>query len=243
MLYFIADSRDGAAKSGCNVCCCESFSVRPGETNKVSIDYAGWAAFTAERGLSCGTEFSLSECQNCGNESTDFGESIFLRGASNVALAGDLKNSIIGGVGSNVYTFAILPLYGPNSGKITAFNPLTGVFTYMSNTNYAGYDKFFFTATDQDGNKETHEVAIVIDNDISDPTPYPDPEFTPAISIDKRRVKVNRQGMELSFPIEASPDATVGNIYRLEIRQPALDCDCGKYWHVSCYDISIGKCG
>ena len=46
----------------------------------------------------------------------------------------------------------------------------------------------------------------------------------------------------LRFPVAISPGAKVGDIYRLTIRAPAMDCDGTTYYHVSCYDITIGKC-
>lgn len=67
--------------------------------------------------------------------------------------------------------------------------------------------------------------------------------FTKDISIPAGRISVDRKNFLLRFPVSVSPGAATDNIYRIIIRQPALDCDCNKFWHEMCIDITVGKCG
>jgi len=50
----------------------------------------------------------------------------------------------------------------PSQGKITQFNPITGVFTYIPDNNFKGTDAFQFSVIDNDGLK-SNEVTVTIE--------------------------------------------------------------------------------
>ena len=60
------------------------------------------------------------------------------------------------------------------------------------------------------------------------------------ISVPQNRISI--RGNVLSFPLVVSPLASVGDLYRLTVRQVAMDCGASFFAHVSCYDIAIVRC-
>lgn len=235
MLYFIADARDGAAKSGCNVCCCEAATARPGEVNKVEINYAQWSLVTAEKGLSFGTAIEISPCTNCG-EASSIATDAFARTLTNTDYVGTLADPVA--TGSLLYQ--VLAIYGPRNGEVTAIDAGTGAFTYRPNPGFTGIDRLFFKVTDEDGGSSIGEFIISVDPVVG--AQNRQPGFENALSIPAARVNIDRKSQTLSFPLDASPKARPGDIYRITIRQPAIDCDCAKFWHSMCLDVTITKC-
>ena len=240
MIHLTVDPRANIDLSGCNVCCCQSFSVRPGETNKASINYAPWSVPTAEKGLACGTQIEISPCQNCSDPTGLQAGSSFIRSLYETPYSGDLSEIVLNPDSLNL-KYVILSFYLPKYGQIE-LNQTTGQYTYTPNQYFKGIDSFFYSVEDIDGNvqKEIGEVVFAIQE--ANDTPLSNPGFTPDIDIPSSQINPDRVTHILSFPIEVSPAAKVGNIYRITIKQPALNCDCYRFYHESCYDIQVGKC-
>jgi hypothetical protein len=56
------------------------------------------------------------------------------------------------------------------------------------------------------------------------------------------RAKIMVRNPTIQFPLEVSPAAVTGDLYRLTMRTPAMDCDGNVFYHIWCTDINIGKC-
>jgi VCBS repeat-containing protein len=70
-----------------------------------------------------------------------------------------VSDTVVGGdVDGDTLTFATTS--SPIHGSVTAFNPVTGAFTYTPDTNYIGGDTFSFTATD--GTLTSAPAAVTI---------------------------------------------------------------------------------
>lgn len=238
MLYFNADPRDAYAsgQSACNTCCCEKFNLSPGEVNKLMINYSTWAAPLGGIGLQPRTQFSIEK--KSGEEPDDAPNSINLQVATTVGVAidGDIAATSSSPTGKTL-VFGLVPLSGPDHGQVTVNED--GTFEYTPDGLYVGYDRFFFTVSDGDYTV-IREAAVKVSK-TAPATPLPDPNFTPDIRVDPKTVNVTT-GFMMSAQIAASPSVSVGSVYRMVIKQPALDCDCNEYFHLSCYDIIIGKC-
>lgn len=225
---FIVDSRSGAGPAGCNTCCCQKFSAAPGEVNKLTISYAPWSAPIGGHGLSSKTKFEIGPCASCGDD-----EPAVTPAAARTPAGEPLQFNLSANVTDPTpqTKYALLGLYGPEHG--VAEVDASGQLTYTPDSGYAGIDRFWWSA---DGKVAEFVVAIDGDSEI------PFPAFTPPVSIPKNQVSVDARMHTLSFALAISPGAAIGDIYRISILQPALDCDCNKFEHLSCYDLVIGKC-
>lgn len=229
MYNFDANARSGSGQAGCNTCCCEHMSALPGETNKISINYAAWSVPIGGHGLSSRTRISVSECKSC-NPDDPLVNPAFARTLVNSPLLGDLSAQYPDA--SPETRYAILDVYGPERGRVNLMED--GTFTYDPNAAFVGIDRFWFSA---DG----HVGEFVISVDASEENPNPQPAFTPAIDVEGQP-SIDGRYHSMSFALSASPAAVPGDIYRITVRQQALDCDCNKYDHMSCYDVTISKC-
>ena len=242
MPHFMADSREENAASGftgsCGTCCCKRATARRGETQKWSIDYAPWSVPLGGRGLSPNVEFFLEKASE--DQRPDImlvPETVLLALASGDTVANRQINATDPQGGT--LTYAMVPLEGAASGVAT-LTP-TGSFSYVPNPGWSGVDRMFYSVTDADGNARVGEIAIRV-NSAPPAVQYPAPTATPAVSVIKSRASVDQVSHQTTFPLMVTPAAVVGDVYRLTIKQPALDCDCEPYFHVSCYDVAIVKC-
>lgn len=230
MLFFTVDPRNGAKSvDACGTCCCESIAARPGEVNGVLISYAAWAAPLGGHGLTNETTFEFEGV----SVSPPLVDSAFARTVMNTPLAGNLTALFPNPEGEPV-EYEILDLYPPAGGIVEL--GANGAFTYTPTPLFTGIDRFWFSINGNIG-----EFVIAVDP--SAEQPIPQPPFTPAVYVPVKGRGVNSQANTLRFMLNVSPAAKPGDVYRLNIRQVAIDCDGNKYVHVSCYDISIGSCG
>jgi VCBS repeat-containing protein len=206
----------------------------------MTINYAPWAVPIVGKGLGCVPQFDLQQIQTCPAPTGDnlppvaSGIISFVTTAGAIAAA-DLK-TFVTDPESDTLTFAALSMYGTKHGKLTFRS--NGTFDYaLTDASYTGYDNFFFTVSDGVNPAVTMEAIIRV----TAATPVPT-NGTPSIRIDTSRATVHQYMYMLTFPIEVSPAAQPCEIWRLTIRQSALDCDCNCYYNVSCYDIVVGKC-
>lgn len=213
MWDFVVDPRDGySSGNACNSCCCRDFAARPGESNKVNIDYTPWVLPLRGKGLSLQTSIDF-----LASHSPDVVQ---------IAIVTPLNQTVIVGLPTGS---SPIPMYMPNHGTYDFTTD-----TYTPDAGYEGPDRFFFK--DPDG--LVGEVAICVGSTgIA-------PPFLPPIDVPPRKVSVNQKWNTLSFPLVISPAAMPGVVYRITVNQPAMDCDLSNaYTHISCYDVTIGKCG
>jgi hypothetical protein len=208
------------------------------------IDYGEWVIPLGGRGLSSQTAFEIEKIVDSsvvgGNQPPTIP---FLPFHTNMndPLADSLVPDVVDPEG-DAMTFKALSIYGPKKGKLVLQS--TGSFVYTPNTGYVGYDNFFFEVKDGVSRPVVGEVLIAVDP-TGPAAPLPGPnanQLTPDVVVRQATVVVNNRANTVSFLVEVSPAARVGDVYRLTVRQQALGCDSEVYYHVSCYDITIGKC-
>lgn len=230
MYFFSVDPRNGASSvDACGKCCCESISARPGEVNGVMVSYVAWSAPLGGHGLTNKTTFEFENV----SVTEPLVNSAFERTPFNTTLAGSLAALFPNPEGEAV-EYEILELYPPLNGTVELGE--NGAFTYKPATSFTGIDRFWFSIN---GNVGEFVIAV-------DPAQGPQiaqPPFTPAVYVPLSRRSVNPQTHVLRFVLGVSPAAKPGDIYRLNVRQAAIDCEGNEYFHISCYDISIGSCG
>lgn len=238
MLRATVDPRINALSGGdsCVSCCCDSVSVRPGETQPMVINYAPWAVPFARKGLTCDPQFDLQQMQTCavptGDNLPPFATEIplvYVVPVDNVILNDKIKDD-----DSDPLTFSTVPLYSAKYGKVVLLPD--GQFSYLpADVNRIGFDRFYINASD--GVNPPVMFEVVVNQGMAT---FPVPKATPKVSIINPNVDNNM--FTLSFGIAVTPNALPCEIYRLTVRQGAMDCDCNCYYHISCYDIAIAKC-
>jgi hypothetical protein len=226
---------DQKSASGCVQCCCESVSLKPGEIQPLYLNYAGWAAPIAGKGLHCAPQVEIELKNTCpppmgGNlPPVKSGEAMFSC-AVNGRLYADLRVLVKDPEGVAL-AFNVLPLYTPQHGKLILNTD--GRIDYTPFRGYQGYDRFFYSASDG-VNSIVSEVLIGVG---VQPTLA---DLTPALSVGS--AVVNHVYYTVVLPLIASPAAQPCQIFRLNIRQGALSCDCIAYYRVDCCDVHIATC-
>jgi hypothetical protein len=243
MLQFTVDARDGVQSSnGCATCCCEPAVARPGETNLWQINYAPWAIPIGGRGLSVNTIFDIEKKTGATSPAGNQSPAVAFKASAvtfNTPLTDTVATSVVDPEADDL-TFSLLPLYGPSNGEITF--DAAGAFTYTPHAGFSGYETFFYQVSDGQSAPRIGEVSLAVSL-ASPATPLPlKTKGTPAVRVRREGLVILQSWAAIQFPVEISPAALPGDIYRLTIRQEALDCDCNPFYHVSCYDISIGRC-
>ncbi|MEY9235396.1 hypothetical protein ABIF78_007719 [Bradyrhizobium japonicum] len=232
MLHFTVDDQQ-AARSGCQTCCCEKLSLKPGTTSKVSVGYAPWAVPIGE--LHCAPQFLIEQMETCpapvgGNMPPAATSEVKFSTAVNALLDNDLKN-MIKDPELVALTFKLLTLYGPKHGKLDL--KADGTFSYMPVTNFSGEERFYVSASDG-VNTAIFEVMIAVGVDPASMIATPHISVGPAV--------VDQRYFTVYFPVTVAPDAQLCEVWRLTVLQAALDCDCQCYTRSDCFDIGIAKC-
>jgi hypothetical protein len=245
VLYYEADPRDGGQGTGCNTCCCQTLSLRPGETNLVTINYAPWSLPIAPPGIVPTMEFAITHDQSaCPTTAIDgflppTNTNQTLTTAAGAPLVVDLgANAAPAG---NTFSYEIVPMNGPLKGTFTATGaPGSGQFTYTPNPGQTGFDYVTYRMIDAQGREvvRTVQVSIGVHSDRADLSRLSLVPF-----IDPSKVKTNGHNQTVSFPIYMPMTCRPCDEYRLTIRQPARDCERNEYNHLSCYDIRCKDCG
>ena len=238
MLSFAVDPRDNAGPIGaCSSCCCASASMRPGETVPWVLNYSSWLSGIGGRGLVLSPTFDMQKLSlptPGGHQPTNTDYSFST--AFNTALTASVATNAVDANGDTL-AYALVTAYGVQQGALT-LNPATGSFTYTPLAGFIGYDLFWYTTSDGINPPVTHAVQITVNPQSGS---LAAPPAIPPIAVNLKAVNIMANA-GLRFPVAISPGAKVGDIYRLTIRAPAMDCDGTTYYHVSCYDITIGKC-
>lgn len=237
MLVYYMDARDGAAGE-CGVCCCQSAKMAPGETNKWQLNYASWSMPIGGYGLTVNTDISITKVQDAVASSGNLPPIVTFAGFTatlNTPLAGDLTTFVVDPESDHM-TFAAMPLYGPQHGTLEVNE--NGSFTYTPLGGFTGLDRFFFKVKDPT-NKAVVGEALIGVGTASAPV---ESLLTPEVTVDGGKVRVSPGYQSVEFPIAVSPAATPGDIYRVNVRQQAMDCSGTPFYHVGCFDLFIQSC-
>lgn len=237
MLHFYANPRDGAAGSGCNTCCCEATSARPGETNGFSINYAQWAVPLGGPGLTSQVQFEVEPRDGCAPGPSD--ASVSTPALFSTPVNTDLSGTLTGAVENpkaEALVFKLAQFGGASNGTVTV-NP-NGTFDYKPGAGFNGYDRFWWQVEVGGGNPIIGEAVIGV-GAVAAPTAAAN--GTPMVSVVKSSVKVDPRTYTLTFALAVSPAARPGCFYRLSVRQQAISCE-ACFTHLSCFDVRIGKC-
>lgn len=241
MLMFTVDGRSGtpAGLNPCNTCCCMQATAKPGETNPWLVNYAAWAAMMTGPGLVGSTVFEIVKQNSAPAGGTNLPPTN--RDYSFIGTQDDVINGVVSTNAadpeSQALSYSVIDLYGPSSGTIS-FAP-NGTFVYTPFPGFSGYDEFFFATKDGINLPVINKVQLTVNPPAPKPA-LPAPPVIPVVNVPRRQVNVSSP--ILRFPLEISPAAVVGDVWRMTIRQPAVDCDGNNYYHIACWDITIGKC-
>lgn len=238
MNVFTADPRDAFANNGngCNACCCGQATARPGETNKWTINYAPWSLPLGGRGLTDRVDFSIEAQRQSPDGRAPTNTNKFFAGTFNEEIEGVLSTGAVDPLDGEL-SYELYQLSMPKFGDVTV-NP-DGTFVYTPTLGFFGYDTFYYI-TKNEAKQVVNQVIIAIP--VLNGAPLPAKDFDKPISINQKSVRVDKSLHILTFGVVASPIAQLGDIYRMNIRQHAIDCDCQEYTHISCYDITIVNC-
>jgi hypothetical protein len=236
MLSFVADPRDAysANSKACNSCCCQPASARPGEVNKWSVNYAGWSANLSGRGLLNKTVFDIEQVSTGNDPNAPTNTNYYFPVVFNTQYAGVVStNAVDPDEGELKYT--VDRLIPATNGEVTM--QANGSFVYKPNIGFTGYDEFYFV-TDNGNKRVVNQVILGVAPQNADALPAK--AFDKPLRVIQRSVHVDND--VLTFALEASPILPIGEVYRMTIRQPAMDCDCTEYFHMSCFDIATVIC-
>jgi hypothetical protein len=239
MNVFTADPRDAFSgmAQGCNACCCGQATARPDETNKWMINYAAWAWPLGGRGLTDRVEFSLSKRDQSVDSRAPVNTNKRFTAEFNTEFEGDVSTGSSDPL-EGTLTYALYQLNPPKFGEVE-LNP-NGSFTYTPTLGFLGQDKFY-VVTSNEAKSIINEIVIRV-QDPDAPSADADIPFDKPLAVVQKSVRIDREANTLSFALQASPLAVVGDIYRMQVKQPAIDCDCQEYTHISCFDITIVNC-
>lgn len=215
-------------------------SMRPGETNKVSINYAPWVLPLGNgANLMCSTDIDVqldeAGCPQATGSNPPPSNTSYKVWTSGAAVVADLAANAA--PTSGTFEYERTPLSGPYNGTVV-IDPATGQATYTPNGGFKGVDRFYYTMTDASKRSIIKEVVVEV-SDVENSVPAP---FTPAVSVDMGKLIVNDRTQTVSFPVSVSPAARSCEIYKINVKQFARDCSGACFSHISCYDLSIGKC-
>lgn len=244
MKFFTADPRDGSHGGACDTCCCQPFSLRPGETDIMVINYAPWAVPIGNGvALMPQLEFSYEyDASACSNAQIDgfvppTHTSPTIATAINTAVNIDLTAGA--SPAGNTFTYRVHPNAGPQHGAITPYdsNFTDQPFSYTPNANWQGDDIIWFDQKDAQGRINTFPVKA--DTGATGPVVAMP---TNAVRIDMSQVVVNQRLFEASFPVSMPPGTPDCARQTMTVKATARDCDGRIFTHLSCYTITTGKC-
>lgn len=234
MPYFSIDptKQNGA---GCATCCCEPASALPGSIDKWVLDFAEWAVPVGGKGLS-ESAFVIEKLYDAPRRIE------VTNGAANTPIntnaTFDASTLVTGNPDGLALKYSLLP-FDTFSHGTSSIDKNTGIISYSPLNGFTGYDRGFVAITPDSGSPVVVEVVFSVNPASGN---LPAPKFTPELSVPGDRVHAYSGQYAIEFALVTSPAVSVGDIFRLSVKQTALDCDCKPFTHVSCYDIKIGKC-
>jgi Bacterial Ig domain len=241
MQTFQIPATDSVDASQCNTCCCTTVRVPAGATDKWTLLYAAWSTPIGGQGITANVSFDiqLKTAPLVGQTNNPPVPNLLLAVTPHqTALVSALTAT---DAESNPLTYAVMPLHGPTNGSVVV--NADGTFTYTPNPMFTGYDRFFFTVSDTFHNPVVGEAIIGVSPVGGPAIAAPTASMaTPHVTVRPKNVKVNSPWQSLTFPLEVSPQAKVGDVYRFLIRAQSVDCDCVPYYRTDCVDVIISAC-
>lgn len=244
-------------RGGCATCCCEPISLRAGETQLVTLNYAAWTIpimANGGPGLIPTPQISIVEdATSCHNDAIDgfaapaTGGDIFVEPlalAINTTLTLDLTDDVT--PANNAFEFTLHPVSGPYHGSLTA-SPLSGTsWVYEPAAGFTGYDQFWVKINDAQGRTIIRPVNINIGAATTIPPKGWGPAAAMGLQVDRSKLKVNSNLQTISFAIYMPPANDAETIdacrrYRATIKAFARDCD-EEYTHITCIDVTSAGC-
>lgn len=242
-VQFVANPRNGLADDGfspcASRCCCEQVNIVPGETNRWYINYASWLAGLGGRGLVTPVdinisrlmpEYVLSAPNATPPTNLDYDFAVMNDATLNDSVA--TNATMPEGV---TLTYAMRQGSGPYHGIASLSQ--TGGLTYRSNQNFVGIDSFEFSTSDGINPPLVNRAIIAVSSATKTVSIVSSEKL---LEVPLSRIAV--QSPLLTFALVADQQIRVGDVYRMTIRQAALDCDASYFYHTSCYDLSVVKC-
>lgn len=223
------------SNSECSSCCCSEVYSAPGESDSWNLDFGAWAIPIGGKGLS-------ETAVNVEKLRTPPSTGVVPKFIANET---DLNTPFVGTAAASFdidagiqVKYGKLPFDGPKYGTVTV-DPDTGDMTYTPLNGYAGWDRFFLTASQENGKMTISEVAIGVKPTVG---VLPSVAPTPDILIPEKGITLLRNIYTVKMIVAVSPAVRPGSIYRITVQQTALDCDCNELRNISCYDLTVGKC-
>jgi len=248
MLYFTAEARDGISGANgnlCGTCCCVALSLRPGETNLVTVNYAPWSVPIGFPGIVPTFQFDIKlNDENCPTgpidgfappQNTNYqAPNTPVNTPVNMSVATNLTPAL------NSFTYEILPLWGPYKGQVTQPGGNTSPnLLYTPNSGFQGWDVTWVKVTDAQGRSVVRSVVWSVGLTLG----LPPREYTALVPfIDLTKVYTDQHFQTVRFAITMPLSCRACDEYRLTIKQPANDCDRNQFFHLSCYDIRCKSC-
>lgn len=239
MLYFDANPRDGvSAGSGCNTCCCEKFSLRPGETNLLHLNYAPWSLPIGK--LARATSADVVRINKTCEEGQIDGFTHPQNGSYRVSnkqcapIEFDLCDHAK--PRGNDFQFSLAPLSGPSCGKAEIEE--NGCVVYTPHVGFTGIDYFSYKMVDPQGREIIRTVEAKIGN-TGMPSPWlmadrPYPHMSRAV--------YDEHAQTVKIPIYMPFNTPMCESFRMTIKQRAVDCDHNCYEHFMCFDVYPTDC-
>lgn len=235
MYHFTVDQIEAA--NGCQTCCCQKLSFKPGTINKVTVGYASWAVPIGQ--LHCVPQFMIEPMPSCPPvasnnmppQVTHPGGTVTFYTGKNTHLDGDLRTQVTDLEGA-IMEFKLLPLYGAKHGKLVLDK--SGMFDYDPAWNYTGEERFYCSASDGTNPPTIFEVMIAVEIDAALMVPTPHVSVGPG--------QVDQRYFNVSFAVTVSPAAQECEVFRLTVLQGALDCECQCFQRTDCFDIGVKAC-
>lgn len=241
MIYFDADARDGRRGSDpCQPCCCKAFSLRPGETNMLVINYAPWSVPIPGCGLVAVTAVDIEKIgKTCPDHEIDGFKppsvaSYQVSGQQGEMLEFELSHSVQ--PAGNDFIFEHVALSGPYCGEV-CIEP-DGCTEYTPASGFEGYDYFSYRVTDPQGREIIRTVEVKVGRGGA---------RSPHLLQDKPyfhvpRAQYNAQAHTVSIPVYMPLNTLMCERTRATIKQRAQDCHGNCYEHFMCFDISVSDC-
>jgi len=186
--------------------------------------------------LHCQPEFNLEQMAACGVAT---GAPVKTGGANvawNVVVDTPLNedlNDAIEDPDGGVLTFKLVPFHGPSRGVVTVNTD--GTFTYTPQGGYNGPDRFYVKATEPTDESSIFEVLLGVGS-----TDSVNMTETPHVSVESW--SVNYQLYLVTVAVKVAPNADKCEVWRLNAKMRAIDCNCVCYDHIDCFDIRMSDC-
>lgn len=234
MNFYTVDPRTTLGSSlSCDTCCCVVANGRPGEKNLWTINYAPWSLPIGGLGLKANPIIDIELVKSVDVTHTNLDLTF------NVAVSTVLNDTLAtGATPTTGNTYRLHTLTAPKLGSLVI--NVDGTFVYTPRAGITGLDYFWYDMLNAAGQVLTRKVTIEITPVVaaapvlvaSDPVLLQGPELV-----------INVKLHQIRLPVEVTPRAQPGELYRITIKQETVDCDGFIFSHVSCYDLVIGKCG